>query len=159
MIITFSNSATVAPFGSQSRLPPFDPDPGSSENSSAISAKSSPASILAGEDFADIAEEFSEDPGSGSNGGSLDWLPKGATVAEFENVMINSELNVVSEVFESQYGFHFLEVTGKRTEDITDYQIEEQAYSVLFARKYDEELENTLRSMRAEAFVEFKDLD
>jgi len=115
--------------------------------------------VLAGEDFADIAEEFSEDPGSGSNGGSLDWLPKGATVAEFENVMINSELNVVSEVFESQYGFHFLEVTGKRTEDITDYQIEEQAYSVLFARKYDEELENTLRSMRAEAFVEFKDLD
>ena len=115
--------------------------------------------VLAGEDFAAIAEEFSEDPGSGSNGGSLDWLPKGATVAEFENVMINSELNVVSEVFESQYGFHFLEVTGKRTEDITDYQIEEQAYSVLFSRKYDEELENTLRSMRAEAFVEFKDLD
>ena len=115
--------------------------------------------VLAGEDFAAIAEEFSEDPGSGSNGGSLDWLPKGSTVVEFENVMINSELNVVSEVFESQYGFHFLEVTGKRTEDITDYQIEEQAYSVLFARKYDEELENTLRSMRAEAFVEFKDLD
>mgnify|MGYP000189989861 FL=1 len=115
--------------------------------------------VLAGEDFALIAEEFSEDPGSGSNGGNLEWLPKGATVAEFENVMLNSEVNEVSEVFESQYGFHFLEVTGKRVEDVTDYQIEERAYSVLFSRKYDEELENTLRSMRAEAFVEFKDLD
>ena len=115
--------------------------------------------ILAGEDFALIAEEFSEDPGSGSNGGNLEWLPKGATVGEFENVMLNSEVNEVSEVFESQYGFHFLEVTGKRVEDVTDYQIEERAYSVLFSRKYDEELENTLRSMRAEAFVEFKDLD
>ena len=115
--------------------------------------------ILAGEDFALIAEEFSEDPGSGSNGGNLEWLPKGATVAEFENVMLNSEINEVSEVFESQFGFHFLEVTGKRVEDVTDYQIEERAYSVLFSRKYDEELENTLRSMRAEAFVEFKDLD
>lgn len=115
--------------------------------------------VLAGEDFAVIASEFSEDPGSGSNGGSLEWLPKGATVAEFEDVMLSSELNVISEVFESQYGFHFLEVTGKRVEDITDYQIEEQAYSVLFSRKYDEELENTLRSIRAEAFVEFKDLD
>ena len=115
--------------------------------------------VLAGEDFALIAEEFSEDPGSGSNGGNLEWLPKGATVGEFENVMLNSEINEVSEVFESQYGFHFLEVTGKRVEDITDYQIEERAYSVLFSRKYDEELENTLRSMRAEAFVEFKDLD
>ena len=115
--------------------------------------------VIAGEDFAVIASEFSEDPGSGSNGGNLDWLPKGATVSEFEDVMISSELNVVSEVFESQYGFHFLEVTGKRVEDITDYLIEERAYSVLFSRKYDEELENTLRSMRAEAFVEFKDLD
>ena len=115
--------------------------------------------ILAGEDFALIAEEFSEDPGSASNGGNLEWLPKGATVGEFENVMLNSEVNEVSEVFESQYGFHFLEVTGKRVEDVTDYQIEERAYSVLFSRKYDEELENTLRSMRAEAFVEFKDLD
>ena len=115
--------------------------------------------VLAGEDFALIAEEFSEDPGSGSNGGNLEWLPKGATVGEFENVMLNSEINQVSEVFESQFGFHFLEVTGKRVEDVTDYQIEERAYSVLFSRKYDEELENTLRSMRAEAFVEFKDLD
>ena len=115
--------------------------------------------ILMGEDFASIAKEFSEDPGSGSNGGNLEWLPLGATVPEFENVMINSEINVVSEVFESQFGFHFLEVTGKRVEDITDYQIEERAYSILFGRKYDEELENTLRSMRAEAFVEFKDLD
>ena len=115
--------------------------------------------VLAGEDFALIAKEFSEDPGSGSNGGNLEWLPKGATVSEFENVMLNSEINEVSEVFESQFGFHFLEVTGKRVEDVTDYQIEERAYSVLFSRKYDEELENTLRSMRAEAFVEFKDLD
>ena len=115
--------------------------------------------VLAGEDFALIAEEFSEDPGSGSNGGNLEWLPKGATVGEFENVMLSSEINEVSEVFESQFGFHFLEVTDKRVEDVTDYQIEERAYSVLFSRKYDEELENTLRSMRAEAFVEFKDLD
>ena len=73
--------------------------------------------------------------------------------------MINSELNEISDVFESEYGFHFLEVTGKRVEDITDALIEDRAYSVLFSRKFDEELENTLRTMRAEAFVEFKDLD
>ncbi len=115
--------------------------------------------VLSGESFAEIAKAFSEDPGSGSNGGNLDWLPMGSTVQEFEDVMINSELNVISEVFESQFGFHFLEVTGKRTKDITDTLIEERAYSVLFSRKFDEELENTLRTMRAEAFVEFKNLD
>ena len=115
--------------------------------------------VISGESFAEIAKAFSEDPGSGSNGGNLDWLQRGATVQEFEDVMINSELNVISEVFESQFGFHFLEVTGKRTKDITDTLIEERAYSVLFSRKFDEELENTLRTMRAEAFVEFKNLD
>ena len=59
----------------------------------------------------------------------------------------------------NEFGFHFLQVMNIETIDVTDRQIEDQAYSILFTRKYDEELENTLRSMRAEAFVEFKDLD
>ena len=62
-------------------------------------------------------------------------------------------------VFESQFGFHFLEVLGKRNYEKTFDIIEDQAYNILFSRKYDEELENSLRTMRAEAFVEFKDLD
>ena len=115
--------------------------------------------IISGEDFALIAEQYSEDPGSGSSGGNLGWLPMGATVSEFETVMINSNINEISEIFESEFGFHFLEVINIRTEDITDKEIENRAYSILFSRKFDEELENTLRSMRAEAFVEFKDLD
>ena len=115
--------------------------------------------MISGEDFALIAEQYSEDPGSGSTGGNLGWLPMGATVSEFETVMINSNINEISEIFESEFGFHFLEVINIRTEDITDKEIENRAYSILFSRKFDEELENTLRSMRAEAFVEFKDLD
>ena len=83
----------------------------------------------------------------------------GVTVPEFENVMVNTNLNEISDVFESEFGFHFLQVMNIETIDVTDRQIEDQAYSILFTRKYDEELENTLRSMRAEAFVEFKDLD
>ena len=37
--------------------------------------------------------------------------------------------------------------------------IEDRAYQILYGRKYEEELENTLRAMRAEAFVEIKELD
>jgi peptidyl-prolyl cis-trans isomerase SurA len=48
---------------------------------------------------------------------------------------------------------------GKRNYEKTFDIIEDQAYNILFSRKYDEELENSLRTMRAEAFVEFKDLD
>ena len=114
--------------------------------------------ILNGADFGELAREYSEDPGSASQGGELDWLPRGVTAPEFEAAMVNAEINVLSPIFETQFGFHFLEVLDKRTEDITDITIEDRAYSVLFARKFDEELENTLRSMRAEAFVEFKNL-
>ncbi len=115
--------------------------------------------VLAGEDFALLAKEFSEDPGSASQGGDLDWLSKGKTAAAFEKMMITSPLQEVSPVFESEFGFHFLQVLDKRTEDLTEEVIKDRAYGIIFARKYDEELENTLRTMRAEAFVEFKELD
>jgi len=73
--------------------------------------------------------------------------------------MLATEVGTISEVFESQFGFHFLEVLDKRNYELTDKLIEDRAYGILYNRKFDEELENTLRTMRAEAFVEFKDLD
>jgi len=73
--------------------------------------------------------------------------------------MISAEIGTLSDVFQTQFGFHFLEVMDTRNHDMTRELIEDQAYQVLYSRKYDEQLENTLRSMRAEAFVEFKDLD
>ena len=73
--------------------------------------------------------------------------------------MLETPLMELSPVFESEFGFHFLQVLDKRTEDLTEEMIKDRAYGILFSQKYDEELENTLRTMRAEAFVEFKELD
>ena len=115
--------------------------------------------IIDGEDFSDLAKEFSEDPGSGSQGGELGWLGKGVLAPEFEETMINMNLDEISPVFETQFGFHFLEVLDTRSYDMTRDLIEDRAYQILYGRKYEEELENTLRLMRAEAFVEIKDLD
>ena len=115
--------------------------------------------VLAGEDFGELAKEFSEDEGSALNGGDLDWFPQGVMVSQFEEMMLKSENNVVSEVFQTDYGYHFLEVLGVRNFDKTSELIEDRAYSGLYSRKFDEELENTLRSIRAEAFVEIKTLD
>ncbi|MEK9650289.1 MAG: peptidylprolyl isomerase [Gammaproteobacteria bacterium] len=115
--------------------------------------------VVAGESFELLAKEFSEDPGSASRGGELDWLSKGVTDPNFEKMFLETEIGEISPVFESQFGFHFLEVLGKRNYERTFDIIEDQAYNILFSRKYDEELENSLRTMRAEAFVEFKDLD
>ena len=115
--------------------------------------------IIDGEDFSDLAKEFSEDPGSGSQGGELGWLGKGVLAPEFEETMIKMNLGEISPVFETQFGFHFLEVLDTRSYDMTRDLIEDRAYQILYGRKYEEELENTLRLMRAEAFVEIKDLD
>ena len=115
--------------------------------------------VLAGEDFDLLAKEFSEDPGSASRGGDLDWLSLGTTAPAFEKMMLASPINEISPIFESEFGFHFLQVLDKRTEDLTEDLIKDRAYGILFSRKFDEELENTLRTMRSEAFVEFKELD
>ena len=115
--------------------------------------------ILDGEDFASLAEEFSEDPGSAKQGGDLGWIGMGVFTAAFEETMLTTKIGTISEVFESEFGYHFLEVLGKRNHELTNKLIEDRAYNMLYARKFDEELENTLRTMRAEAFVEFKDLD
>ena len=117
------------------------------------------AKVLDGEDFSLLAKEYSEDPGSASRGGDLDWLSQGKTAPAFEKMMLESPVNKVSPVFESEFGFHFLQVLDTRTEDLTEEVIKDRAYGILFARKFDEELENTLRTTRAEAFVEFKELD
>ena len=114
---------------------------------------------LDGEDFSLLAKEFSEDPGSASRGGDLDWLSVGETAPAFEKMMLETPLMEFSVVFESQFGFHFLQVLEKRTDDLTEEMIIDRAYGILFSQKYDEELENTLRTIRAEAFVEFKELD
>jgi peptidyl-prolyl cis-trans isomerase SurA len=115
--------------------------------------------VINGEDFSLLAKEFSEDPGSAQKGGELDWMGKGITAAEFEATFTNIEEGVVSEVFQTEFGFHFLELLSQRNKDMTNEAIENRAFNILYSRKYDEELENTLRSMRAEAFVEIKDLD
>ena len=115
--------------------------------------------VIDGESFESIAKEFSEDPGSALQGGDLGWLGLGVLAEEFEATMLEMEIGKISPVFQTEFGFHFLEVLAKRSHELTDDLIKDRAYSILYARKFDEELENTLRSMRAEAFVEFKDLD
>jgi peptidyl-prolyl cis-trans isomerase C len=70
------------------------------------------ARVAKGEDFAKVAKEVSEDPGSAANGGALgDFFPEGKMVPEFDKVAFNSKLNDISPVFESSFGFHFLKVT------------------------------------------------
>ncbi|MEK1907475.1 MAG: peptidylprolyl isomerase [Pseudomonas sp.] len=112
--------------------------------------------IVAGEDFAELAKNFSEDPGSALNGGDLNWIDPQALVPEFREVMANTATGQLSKPFKSAYGWHVLEVLGRRATDSSEQMREQQAMTLLRNRKYDEELQSWLRQIRDEAYVEIK---
>jgi peptidyl-prolyl cis-trans isomerase SurA len=112
--------------------------------------------IKNGEDFAELAKSFSEDPGSALNGGDLNWVDPNSLVPEFREQMANAPQGEVTRPFRTQYGWHVLEVLGRRATDSTEQAREQQALNVLRNRKYDEELQTWLRQIRDEAYVEIK---
>jgi peptidyl-prolyl cis-trans isomerase SurA len=112
--------------------------------------------ILAGEDFAELARNFSEDPGSALNGGDLNWIDPNSLVPEFRQVMANTASGELSQPFQSPYGWHILEVLGRRATDTSEEFREQQARNLLRNRRYDEELQAWLRQIRDEAYVEIK---
>ena len=112
--------------------------------------------IEAGEDFAVLAKEFSEDIGSGQEGGDLGWTMKGQMVPEFDAAMATTEIGSISDPVHSQFGWHILEVTGRRDQDMTELAIRGKANEHLHSRKYQEELDAWLRKIRDEAFVDIK---
>lgn len=112
--------------------------------------------LQAGESFATLAKELSDDPGSGSEGGELGWAQPGQMVPEFEQVMNATAINEISQPFESRFGWHILQVEARRQQDLGDQIRENQARSILNKRKYSEELANWLREIRAEAYVDIK---
>jgi peptidyl-prolyl cis-trans isomerase SurA len=113
--------------------------------------------IKAGEDFALLTKEFSEDPGSALNGGELGWSTPGMFVPEFEQTMGSIELNEVSAPFLSQFGWHILQVTERRNQDFSENISRNRAQNLLRQRKYEEELQVWLQEIRDEAFVEIKE--
>ncbi len=112
--------------------------------------------IQAGESFSELAKNFSEDPGSALNGGDLNWIDPNSLVPEFREVMTNTPSGQLSEPFKTPYGWHILEVLGRRATDASEEFREQQALNLLRNRKYEEELQNWLRQIRDEAYVEIK---
>lgn len=85
--------------------------------------------INAGEDFAALAKEFSEDPGSKDNGGDLGWVGKGQFVPEFEKAIFEDlDIGEVTQVpVKSEYGYHIIKLIGREERPLLDQaDIEEQ---------------------------------
>ena len=112
--------------------------------------------IKGSEDFAAIAKAVSEDPGSGAEGGDLGWTSPGTFVPEFEEALNHLKVDEISEPFRTQYGWHIIQLLGRRTQDMSAEEKRHKAYDQLRAGKADEETELWLRRLRDEAYVDFR---
>ena len=110
-----------------------------------------------GASFAELASEYSEDPGSKIKGGDLGWAGPGDFVPAFENVANSLSIGQISEPFKSPFGWHILEVLEHREHDIAKSNKENQTRNAIQKRKADEELRLWLRRIRDEAYVEYID--
>jgi len=112
--------------------------------------------VLAGEDFGALASVTSEDPGSASRGGDLGWSSPGTFDPAFEDALANLKENEISEPFRTQYGWHIVQLLGRRTHDQSDEVRRQRVLTALRESKVDEETELWLRRLRDEAYVEIR---
>jgi len=114
------------------------------------------ARIEGGEDFAELARQNSEDPGSAAKGGDLGWVAPGELVPEFERVMNGLAPGEISQPFQSPFGWHIAQVVGRRQVENGEEQRRRQAREAIRQRKAQEALEAWLRRLRDEAYVEIR---
>lgn len=112
--------------------------------------------IIGGDDFGTLARSHSDDTGSALKGGDLGWVNPGDTVPEFEKTMDTLGPNEVSKPFKSSFGWHVVQVIERRTQDTTDEIMRLKAREALRERKGDEAIEQWLRQVRDEAYVEIR---
>lgn len=109
-----------------------------------------------GEDFAKLAKEHSDDPGSKSSGGDLGFQPPGVFAPEFQVRIDQLQPGELSPPFRTQFGWHVVSVIERRTRDTTDETRRAQARAAIGNRKAAEEYDIWLRRLRNEAYVEYR---
>ncbi|WP_230988209.1 peptidylprolyl isomerase [Bathymodiolus japonicus methanotrophic gill symbiont] len=112
--------------------------------------------IADGDDFAALAKANSDDTGPALNGGELGWVTPGLLVPPFEKAMSELEINEISEPVQTQFGWHIIQVLGRRTKDNKEQQERNQVRDEIRKRKIEEETELWLRRLRDEAYVDIR---
>jgi len=96
--------------------------------------------LAEGESFADLAVEYSTDPGSGPTGGDLGWFARGMMVPEFEEAAFTLDIGAISGLVQSDFGFHIIQVLDKALRPL-DPSLLEQRQQQSFQAWFQTELE------------------
>ncbi len=109
-----------------------------------------------GADFAQLARDFSQDPGSAPRGGELDWAYPGDLVPEFERAMVALQPGQVSDPVRSVFGVHLIQLLERKREPLTEQRLRTAARMVLRDQKLAEAVADWTREVRANVYVEIK---
>lgn len=112
--------------------------------------------ILGGEDFAVLATEISQDPGSAIKGGDLGWLNKGDTVPGFEKAMDAMQIGEISQPVVSQFGVHLIQVQERRQQDVSEQNQRDMIREQIGRRKIAEKYEQFLKQLKSKAFIDYR---
>ncbi|MCF6318877.1 MAG: peptidylprolyl isomerase [Proteobacteria bacterium] len=109
-----------------------------------------------GGDFAEAAEEHSDDVNSAALGGDLGWFQINDFGQRFGNVLKALDDKEMSSPFQTQAGWHIVQKMGQRENDITDELKRAEAKKSIHGRKMNEEIESWLSEIRGEAFIDIR---
>ncbi|MFM1880838.1 MAG: hypothetical protein RLZZ344_1072 [Pseudomonadota bacterium] len=112
--------------------------------------------LTVGEDFEQLARDFSQDPGSAANGGRLDWAYPGDLVPEFERALNELAVGQVSAPVRTVFGFHIIELLERRREPLSQDRLRVSARLALRERKLTEAVSDWMREVRANSYVEIR---
>jgi len=115
--------------------------------------------IVAGEEFKDLALEFSDDKSNSAQGGDMSWIDPGTFVEEFSVVMDKLEINELSQPVKTQFGWHLIEVLGRRDQDQTEEKKRERAFRILSNRKFEEESLAWTNELKHKAHIKMIDAE
>ena len=110
------------------------------------------AKVKAGEDFAELAKEYSEDS-SASSGGDLGTFGRGKMVTEFEDAAFAMNAGEISDIVQTEYGYHIIKVTDRVNKQESYEDVKDKIKSTLVSEKYAEYIEK----LREDSDIEEKE--
>ncbi|NUK28658.1 peptidylprolyl isomerase [Parageobacillus sp. VR-IP] len=122
-------------------------------------AKEIKAKLDKGEDFAKLAKQYSQDPGSATNGGDLGWFGPGKMVKEFEDAAYKLKVGQVSDPVKTDYGYHIIKVTAKEKKKPFNEMKDEIEFEVKQRKLDPTKVQSKVEKLVKDAKVEIEDKD
>jgi len=131
----------------------IQPDPNQTKEQAKAKMEEILAEIKAGGNFEELAKANSECP-SAPNGGDLEYFPRGKMTQSFEDVAFELEVGQISDVVETEYGYHIIKVTDHRKEGAIPFEeVKEKVLEYLVNQKKNEFAQKYIKELKAEAKI------